>query len=226
MLYKVAALALTALVGAPLTATAIPITYQIKFTALTGSVTTSTYPDPIGSPTNQVEDAAGKVYFGLFAVDDEVLSTDGIGKPGNLDFFYIQMEDNIWGYNSAADNSFVGFRGPNPGDPSCTSTGCLFAPSPGFDVVNGTITNLRGGVFGLADIPFVDFSPLGVPNTFAARGSPFIEPGGTSTYVGTGVSNVIGTMEIFRVTEPDTVLLIGLGLLMLAFMIGRVRRQR
>jgi hypothetical protein len=222
MLYKVVALALAALLGAPLTATAIPITYQIKFTALTGSVTTSTYPDPLGSPTNQAEDAAGKVYFGLFAVDDEVLSTDGIGKPGNLDFFYIQMEDNIWGYNSAADNSFVGFRGPDPANPFCTSTSCLFAPSPGFDVVNGTITNLRGGVFGFADIPFVDFSPLGGLNTFAASGHPFIEPGGTSTYV----SNIVGTMEILPVTEPDTVLLSGLGLLMLAFMIRRRRRQR
>ena len=55
MLYKVAALALAALLGAPLTATAIPITYQIKFTALTGSVTTSTYPDRSEEHTSELQ---------------------------------------------------------------------------------------------------------------------------------------------------------------------------
>ena len=112
MRYTLATLALAALLGAPLTATAIPITYQIKFTALTGFVSTRVFPDPIGPGTTHFEDAAGKVYSGLFAVDDSILATDGINKPGSVEFFFIQMEDNIWAYNLAGNNSFVGFRGP------------------------------------------------------------------------------------------------------------------
>jgi hypothetical protein len=217
MRYTLATLALAALLGAPLTATAIPITYQIKFTALAGSVSTRVFPDPIGPGTTHFEDAAGTVYFGLFAVDDSILATDGLNKPGSVEFFSIQMEDNIWAYNLAGNNSFVGFRGP----------GGLGAASPGFDVVNGTITNLRGGVFGIADVPFVDFSLFG-PNTFNARGAPsapFI-PGTTVSYVGTAFETVTGTMEIFRVREPGTLMLLAFGLLVLAVVIGRARRQR
>jgi hypothetical protein len=225
MFYKLAAFTLAALLGAPLTATAIPIAYQIKFTTLTGFVTTSIYPDPLGPPAVQIEGAAGKVYFGLFAVDDEILMTDGIGKPGNVDFFYIQMEDNIWGYNLAVDNSFSGFRGPIPGDPFCMMTmGCLNAPSPGFDVVNGTITNLRGGVYGRSDVPFVDFS-LNDANTFNAIGASFIEAGTTSTRVGGGGTSITGAMEIFRVPEPGALPLFGLGLVVLSRMIRQARRS-
>lgn len=207
MLYKLAALALAALLGAPLVATATPITYEIKFTALTGTVLTW-----ISSSNYHVEEAAGKVYFGLFAVDDEILLTDGLNKTGNLDFFYIRMGDNIWGYNHAANNSLVGFRGPIPGDPSCTlDFGCMSAQSPGFDVVNGTITNLRGGVWGRQDSPFVDFSSEG-PNTFRVQGYPLTN-GPWVTVSGTGA------MEIFRVPEPGVLPLFGLVLLVLPLLI-------
>jgi hypothetical protein len=201
---------MAALVSAPFTASAIPVTYQIRFTALTGSVQTSIFPDPFGAPTVHVEDAAGRVYFGLFAVDDAILLTDGIGKPGNLDFLYIQMEDNIWASNLAGNNSFAGFRGPIPGNAFCMMTmSCLNAPSPGFDVVDGAITNLRGGVFGPADIPFVDFSLFG-PNTFNATGAAVFSEPGTSF---TRVSGVQGRMEIFRVPEPSALALMILALI-------------
>jgi hypothetical protein len=225
--YKSFALALAALLCAPLTAHAIPITYQIKFTVLTGSVTTQIFPDPLEPgtpPATQVENASGRIYFGLFAVDDEILMSDGLGKPGNLDFFYIQMEDNIWGYNYPANNSLVGFRGPIPGDPFCLMTmACPGAPAPGFDVVDGTITNLRGGVFGRQDVPFVDFSPVG-PNTFSAVGLPFPEPGTSFSYVGTGTTGVLGTMELFRVPEPSTLSLFGLALVALTLWARRTRK--
>lgn len=227
MRYKPFALALVALLCAPFTAHAIPITYQIKFTVQTGSVTTRTFPDPLepGSPgTIHVENAAGNIYLGMFAVDDSILMSDGLGKPGNLDFFYIQMEDNIWGYNIPANNSLVGFRGPIPGDPFCLMTmDCLFAPSPGFDVVNGTITNLRGGVFGVQDVPFVDFSPFSA-NTFSALGLPFPKAGTSFSYVGTDTTAVFGTMEIFRVPEPGTLPLFGLALIALTPLVWRTRK--
>lgn len=224
MRHKLAALALAALLAAPLTATAIPITYQIKFTVLSGTTTTAIFPYPSGPTGNVVEDATGNVYFGRFAVDDEVLVTDGIGKPGNVDFFYIEMEDNIWGYNLAGDNSFRGFRGPIPGNPFCMMTmACLNAPSPGFDVVNGVITNLRGGVFGDADVPFVDFSAHG-PNNFIALGATrSTDPGTSFTRVG-GREPVVGTMEIFRVPEPGAIYLLMLGLSIVAGAIRRVHR--
>lgn len=212
---RLAALALLACLTAPLTATAIPVTYQIKFTALTGSVSTRTIPAPIGPPTTHVDDAAGRVYFGLFAVDDSILATDGLNKSGILDFFFIQMEDNIWAYNFAGNNSFVGFRGP----------GGMGAASPGFDVVGGAITNLRGGVFGVLDVPFVDFS-LAAANTFNALGSPpgpFL-PGTTITSVGAAGRGIEGTMEIFRVPEPAALTLLALGFLLLAPAMLRARR--
>ena len=211
---KLAALALGALLVAPVSAFAIPITYQIKFTATTGSITTQ-----FGDGSTYVEDAAGKVYLGLFAVDDEILKTDGINKAGQVEFFYIQMEDNIWAYNLAINNSFMGFRGPDPSEPSCTT--CLGATSPGFDVINGAITALRGGMYGEADTPFVDFS-FPELNAFGAQGG-LLDAGETHTYVGTNLHGIQGTMEIFRVPEPSALPLFGFGLLFLTFTVRRKR---
>jgi hypothetical protein len=214
MTSKLAAITLTALLGAPISAIAIPITYQIKFTVLSGVVTTRTYPEPSSEedPTETQEDATGNVYFGLFAVDDEILKTDGINKPGQVEFFYIQMEHNIWGYNLAVNNSFEGFRGP----------GCGFCESsPGFDVIDGRLTNLRGGVYGEGDEPFVDFT-WSEPNTFNARGATFHRPG-ANIFVGGYNVSIQGTMEIFRVPEPGALPLFGAALLVLTLGIRRVR---
>jgi hypothetical protein len=224
MLRKLAAVTLTLSLAAPLTASAVAITYQIKFTVLSGSVVTQTFPTS-GPPVVQVEDAVGRVYFGSFAVDDAILSTDGIGKSGDLDFFSIQMEDNIWGYGVAGNNSFVGFRGPIPGSP-CMGTSCLGAPSPGFDVVNGTLTNLRGAVYGAADVPFVDFSNVGGANHFNALGLSIFAPGTSFSHVGDGQELFGGTMEINRIPEPGTLSLFAFGLIALTFTIRRAGKSK
>lgn len=209
MVHKLAVLVLVAILGAPLTAGAVPVTFQIKFTVLTGSVVTLDLTGPSGPSITEV-DGAGKVYFGEFAVDDQLLLTDGTNKSGTLDFFRIQMEGNIWGYNDATNNSFAGFRGPDG----------LGSLSPGFDVANGTITNLRGGVFGQSDVPFVDFSLFGA-NTFNALGKPFFIPGTSSSFV----RDAMGTMEILRMPEPGTLALAGLGLLMVLTSLRSRRRS-
>jgi len=208
---------LTLLICTPLSAFAIPVTYQMRFTVLSGQVVTAVVPTPSGPPTITAADAAGNIYLGLFSLDSDILLTDGIGKLGNLNSFFVQMEDNIWGFNSPANNSFAGFRGP---------AGTLGSPSPGFDVVNGEITNIRGGVYGPADVPFVNFS-FGTPNTFDARGLLTFHQDGTPSSmlsgpdVGGALGTAFGTFEIIRVPEPATVVLFGLALAAL----GLARRR-
>ncbi len=197
-------------------AQAVPITYGIRFTVDSGTIFTLSG-DQFQTITQR--DAVGSSYFGHFAVDDAVLASDGTGKPGVLDFFEIAIEDNLWGFNFPGDNSFAGFRGPIPGDPFCEMTAaCPFAPSPGFDVVGGTITNLRGGVFGLADVPFVDFSSLGA-NTFIAHGA--LVPTSAPTF---SFLQGQGSMQLFKVAEPSSLALLCFGLL--AIGAARMRRAR
>jgi hypothetical protein len=156
------------------------------------------------------ESAIGLVYHGSFSVDDEVLATDGLNKPGTVGYFLITMEDNTWAFNAPGDNSFVGFRGPGPSS--------LFAPSPGFDVLNGQVVNLRGGVFGLGDRPFVDFTSLyspTEPNRFAAGGYPIVfnEP--------FRWLEATGTLDIAPIPVPQAVWLFGSAL----GVMGWVRRK-
>jgi hypothetical protein len=91
--------------------------------------------------------AIGNIYTGSFSVDSAILAQDAINVAGDVGAFSISMEDVSWVMGNPF-SSFAGFRGP----------GGQGAASPGFDVVGGQITNLRGGVFGGADFPFVDFS--------------------------------------------------------------------
>ena len=102
---------------------------------------------------------------------------------------------------------------------------CQGALSPGFDVINGDITNLRGGVYGAADVPFVDFSNVGGANHFNALGLAVGAPGTSFSRVGDGRTLFAGTMEIFRIPEPGTLGLFAIGLLALTFTATAVSRS-
>ena len=57
--------------------------------------------------------AIGNHYFGIFAVDDEILATDGLNKPGVVFGFLSKIESVIWSSNFVHPISdFSGFRGP------------------------------------------------------------------------------------------------------------------
>jgi hypothetical protein len=191
------------------------LSYGLRFEIEDGTVFSRSAYDPESEPHYTVteSDAGGNVYYGAFAIDSAILETDGLGKPGDLGFFVIKMEDNIWGYNFPINNSFRGFRGPIP---DCPSSACLGALSPGFDVVDGEITSLRGGVFGSGDVPFVDFGYSG-PNTFGAHGLGVSLFHPTSWLVGSG------HMDVFRVSEPGSLALLSFALF--AFVFVRTRRS-
>lgn len=193
-----AALAIALLIAPPALLAA-PTNYQISFNV--DFVTTAIDPDV----------RVGKTYYGSFTVDSALLDHDGLNQLGNVSQFAIQMEDIIWNLGAPFPQSaFSGFRGP---------TG-RFASSPGFDVLGGEITNLRGGVFGIVDEPFVDFStylPPGVPT-----GAPLSCPG---SFCGNkvnsfGTVNPAGTfggsMAVVRVSEPSTLALLVFGMAALA----------
>jgi hypothetical protein len=169
--------ALSLLAFAPL-ANALPISYTFDFTV--NFIADSSDPDV----------QVGNTYNGFFVVDDALLAHDGLNQNGLLSDFFVQIEDTIWSLTQPS--AFRGFRGPNG----------LGDTSPGFDVVGGEIVNLRGGVYGASDTPYIDFSSEGVPNSFLTNNPSGIFGGGMGVTPG-GV--VVG--------EPNTLLLMGTGLL-------------
>jgi len=121
-------------------AQATPVTYDIQFTVEYIDTTS-------GSPPPDPRVQIGDVYGGSITVDSGFLAVDGINRGSSLLGFSIVMEDVAWTLGDG-QSYFAGFNGP---------TG-FSSESPGIDVSGGQITNLRGGVFGSADYPFVDFS--------------------------------------------------------------------
>ena len=139
----------------------------------------------------------GNLYFGFFVIDDAILQNDGVNQAGDLLDFVISIEDYLWSTNFLSD--FAGFHGPD-----------YFGSSPGFDVQNGEIVNLVGGVYGDGDIPIVDFGSFGGAggdNRFSAL---MLD---CSCY-GRSQGHIQGSLNVARiqVSEPGTLALLGLGL--------------
>lgn len=193
--------ALIALLAFACCAHAIPVLYEIELKTTSGEVK---HFDPVTRATTSVS-AAGNVYNGFFAVDDEVLASDGLNKMGVLYFFILQIESHIWAYGVPGNNVLEGFRGP-------TATAAMdgSAMAPGFDVMNGEVVSLRGGVYGPGDASFIDFQPIfQAPHTFWAFGLGV----GSGPDSWSWISGGSGSMRISRIPEPSTVLLFGLGIM-------------
>lgn len=188
-------------------ARATPILYSMTLHG-SGQIVSNTYAtDQSGTHLvkTTTENVIGGTYHGLFAIDSSILGTDGTQQQGApLIFFTLQIADDIWSYHLPNNNAFAGFRGP--GD---------FSYEPGFNIANGRLIGMCGGVYGGADIPFVDFAQCdngSYPNTFSAVGDEFIVPNGTFSFP----DLVEGTFTIQEVSEPGALLLAVVGFLFLA----------
>lgn len=138
--------------------------------------------------------SVGDVYFGQFQVAASTLAVNGYSH--NLqDFeFWLNFEDRY--YSTGPDNrDLVGFRG----GPTYS-----FAPTPSIFVEDGEVEFLRGGVYALGDVPYVDFfvpTSAGGPGRFEARDL---------------VQTVQGRIDLRRIPIPSTIALTLVGLALLA----------
>jgi PEP-CTERM motif len=184
-----AAIVLCTTTWLPLVAEATPIDYSIEFAVDTvgGAIDPNDCPPVSGDPNGVggfgCAIAAGDTYFGHFTIDDALLGDTGENLAAVVYDFVIEIAGIVWDYLAPyPDSAFYGFRGPDG----------LGSGSPGFDVVDGALANLRGGVYGASDPPYVDFSPLGAD-------------GGTNRFgAGDGRTWAYGDMRIARVPEPAT----------------------
>ena len=184
-------------------AQAVPVFYNLIFEVKT----ISSQPIPVDQQV-----AIGDRFFGAFAVDSAILASDGLNKAGDVGSFVLPWVGVSWCYNVVCpNNALYGFRGPGG-----------IGSSPGFDVVNGEIVNLRGGMLNSGDLQFIDFSydstiPLW-PTPGACTGNYCgNSPGHFHTKISIdsyfGEAAFDGTMIVARIPEPSTFGLLGIGLM-------------
>jgi hypothetical protein len=140
----------------------------------------------------------GEHYFGRVDVDSGLLSSDGIVRGASLAAFRLEFGNAI--YSTGPDNlTLAGFRDPQLG-----------APSPGLLVEGGTLVDFVGGVYGFADVPFIDMSGYaGVErNRFRAFD---------------GATGASGSLMLYRVSAPASLWLVLGPLCILA--VGTQRRS-
>lgn len=131
----------------------------------------------------------GDSFTGEFAVDSAILATDGINTTADIFDFFLPFGAAI--YSTGPQNlTLLGFR-----------NGSGFASAPGFLIENGQVVDWVGGVFGGADVPFIDmYSPSGLlaRNRFRAFD---------------GATVALGSLTIAAaVPEPETYAMMALGL--------------
>jgi hypothetical protein len=126
---------------------------DVNFTLTVDTVNQAPLPGCAGGPfpgtTFGCNNAIGDTYVGSFRVDDSILTGNGVLTGVPVADFFLQIGDVIWSQNPVPNNQFLGFRGL-----------ALGAPGPGLVVSGGALVDLAGGVFGLGDVPFVDFSMI------------------------------------------------------------------
>jgi hypothetical protein len=196
MRYGLTLFILAALLVGPISANAEPILYGLMFEV--------DYLDASAPIAPRVE--IGDRFFGSFMIESGILGADGLNKGGELIDLGIRFEDVSWCFNlSCPDNVFEGFRGPD--EPF------LGAPSPGFDVLHGEIVNLRGGVFGGADYPFINFSTdLNAPFPGDCSGA-YCGNHPNSFWTVNPLGAFGGSMLVNRVPEQGTFSLLAVGLI-------------
>lgn len=150
------------------------------------------------SPCNSAADghysfgclSVGDSFTGAFSVDSSILGTDGINTSASIFDFFLPFGAAL--YATGPENlTLAGFR-----------NGSGFAEAPGFLIEGGQVVDWVGGVYGGADVPFIDMHLPGSSwtprNTFAA-------------YDGTTAAR--GSLTIAAaVPEPETYAMMALGL--------------
>lgn len=124
--------------------------------------------------------SVGDEFIGSFSVDSSILNVDGNNNSASLFSFWLPFGNAI--YSIGTDNiTLSGFRNPSLG-----------ASAPGFLIESGDIVDFYGGVYGLADVPFIDMFGLAVDehNHFAAYD---------------GTTSAKGSLLISRIPTPSPI---------------------
>lgn len=179
----------TFLISLAYDAKAIPVPFKLTLEV------TDVFEDPLctgGSLSFGCDNAPGDIHTGFFSVDSSLLALEGDNLPGGVSNFFLRIGNVVWDQaNPSPASDFFGFR----------DAAGHFAPSFDVDVHGGTITDVHGGVFAPADLPAIDFAPLAG-----------LSPGTFEAVDGTITTDLRGTLQVSRVSEPSVLFLAGIGL--------------
>lgn len=140
-----------------------PIEYAIRFQVIGVSETWNG-----GNPDDVAElfdfkPAIGDVFLGSLLLEDSVGAVDGDDRMGGLLRLDLELAGLSWNYDIATGKggALAGFL----------STQGLGSVSPSFAFAGGELVGWRGGVYGGADVPFIDFLGTGFRSTDAGLAS-------------------------------------------------------
>lgn len=188
--------ALLTLLFSSISARATPINYEFVLTVETVFVVCR----DIGAAF-PCDATPGDQFLGSFQTSTNVSGLgDGVYPWIPLNSWSLRIGDVLWDMNmSFPASEFWGFRDP-----------MLGGINPGLIVSGGTITGFMGGVYGVSDVPFVDFDLLSGPGRFGAND---------------GLSIFTGVYSVYAVSEPGTIYLLAIGLMGLALVARSLRKD-